>query len=64
MKVRTSFIYPPIPIRRFDWCAVDDETYEGGCPIGFGATETEAVADLLEQPVTPPIPAGAAREGA
>lgn len=50
MKIRTSFDYPPIPLRQFDWSAVDDDTYDGeGCPIGHGATEQEAINDLLEQ---------------
>lgn len=70
MKVRTQFIFPPIPVRRFDWTAVDDETYEAGFPVGFGATEAEAVADLLEQlgvpapaPVPPATTAGEKGEG-
>ena len=50
MKIKTSFDYPPIPIRNFDWSAWDDETYDGeGCPMGHGKTEQEAIADLLEQ---------------
>lgn len=49
MKIRTEFVYPPIPIRQFDWTAIDDDTYEGGGPIGCGATEEEAIADLLDQ---------------
>lgn len=50
MKIRTSYVYPPIPIRDFDWSAVDDDTYDGeGCPIGFGRTEEDAIADLLAQ---------------
>ena len=55
MKIRTSYIYPPIPDRRFDWSAVDDETYDGApdagrCRvIGYGKTEEEAVEDLMEQ---------------
>lgn len=50
MKIRTAYVYPPIPIRQFDWSAVDDDTYDGpGCPIGTGATEQEAIADLLQQ---------------
>jgi hypothetical protein len=49
MKIRTYHVYPPIPIRDFDWSAVDDDTYDGeGCPIGYGRTEQEAIADLLE----------------
>lgn len=50
MKIKTSYIYPPIPIRQFDWSAIDDDTYDGeGCPVGYGATEAEAINDLKEQ---------------
>jgi hypothetical protein len=50
MKIRTEFVYPPIPIRDFDWSAVDDDTYDGeGCPIGYGRTEEAAIADLKQQ---------------
>jgi hypothetical protein len=32
------------------WCAYDDSTYDGpGCPLGKGATEDEAIADLEQQ---------------
>ncbi len=48
MKIVTQNIYPPIPLRQFDWSAVTDN-YEPGCPIGYGRTEQEAVADLVEQ---------------
>lgn len=41
----TSFVYPPIPIRWFDWCAYLDG-YEPGDPIGWGKTEAEAILDL------------------
>ena len=50
MKIRTTYVFPPIPLRQFDWSAVDDDTYDGeGCPIGYGATEQEAIADLMAQ---------------
>lgn len=50
MKIVTNFVHPPIPIRQFDWSAVDDNTYDGeGCKIGYGATEQEAIDDLLDQ---------------
>lgn len=50
MKIRTHNECPPIPIRQFDWSAVDDETYDGpGCVIGWGRTEQEAIEDLLSQ---------------
>jgi len=53
---RTEFVYLPIPIRHCDWLAVDDDTYAGApdtkwpanC-VGYGRTEAEAVADLLDQ---------------
>lgn len=38
-------IFPPIPVRDFDWCAFyegDEERQE----YGYGATEQEAIADL------------------
>ena len=44
-KIITNHIYPPIPPRDFDWSAVLDG-YEPGAPIGYGATEQEAIADL------------------
>lgn len=50
MKIRTTYEYPPIPIRSFDWSAVDNETYDGpGCAIGWGRTEQEAIEDLCGQ---------------
>ena len=49
-RISTHYDPKPIPIRGFDWSAVDDATYDGeGCPIGYGATEAEAVPALLEQ---------------
>lgn len=45
-KIVTSHIYPPIPDRRFDWCAYfDGEEEKGG--YGYGRTEQEAIDDLL-----------------
>jgi len=50
MKIETSYDYPPIPNRNFDWSAIDGDTYDGeGYPIGHGATEQAAVADLMEK---------------
>jgi hypothetical protein len=39
----------PTPNRNWDYQAVDTDTYEGGSPMGVGATEAEAIKDLLEQ---------------
>jgi hypothetical protein len=44
-KIVTRHIFPPIPMRQFDWQATRDG-YEPGCPIGYGKTESEAIADL------------------
>jgi len=50
MKIMTSYWKKPIPDRQFDWQAIDDETYDGlGSPIGHGATEREAISDLMDQ---------------
>ena len=54
MKISTQFIYPPIPCRDFDWCAIDADSYDGTeddphrGQIGYGATEAEAVHALAE----------------
>ena len=48
MKIVTHHVYPPIPMRQFDWSAVTDD-YEPEHPIGWGSTEAEAIADLKEQ---------------
>lgn len=46
-KIITRYDPKPIPVRQFDWVAVTDD-YEGAqSPIGYGATEAEAIADLL-----------------
>lgn len=47
MKIITEFVYPPIPIRNFDWVAYRDGDEDGG-PQGHGATEEEAIAELME----------------
>jgi len=51
MRIQTTFVDAPIPVRDFDWSAVDGDTYSGepGQPIGRGSTEQEAIDDLLEQ---------------
>lgn len=50
MKIRTNHEFPPIPDRRWDWSAIDEETYDPeGCNIiGRGPTEQAAITDLLE----------------
>lgn len=48
MKILTDYWAKPIPLRQFDWSATTDN-YEPGCPIGYGHTEQEAIADLREQ---------------
>lgn len=48
MSIATDFWMKPIPLRQFDWSAVD-ENYEPGMPIGYGATEQESIDDLQEQ---------------
>lgn len=43
----TEHIFPPIPDRRFDWCAYYDGEEESG-NYGYGRTEQEAINDLKE----------------
>lgn len=49
MKIITSHMPPPIPIRDFDWTAYVDGEYDIGQPLGEGKTEADAIADLLEK---------------
>jgi hypothetical protein len=45
-KVVTSNIFPPIPLRQFDWCAYFGGEEEG--LTGYGATEADAIDDLTQ----------------
>lgn len=51
-KIITDYAHPPIPVRSMDWSAITED-YDGApdasCPHGTGATEKEAIADLLQQ---------------
>lgn len=53
LKIRTNFVYPPIPVRHMDWCATYDD-YDGAPDsgnrgeIGWGTTEQEAIDDLVD----------------
>jgi len=47
-KIKTEHVYPPIPIRSFDWMA-SFGTAEPGDLVGWGKTEQEAINDLLQQ---------------
>ena len=50
-KIVTTFVYPPIPDRKFDWQAHydgDEPNDNGQMATGSGATEKEAIRDLVE----------------
>lgn len=53
VTIKTNFVNPPIPMRQFDWSAYDSEKWDGDpevkTSVGWGKTEQEAIADLLEQ---------------
>jgi len=49
MKIKTDYWLKPIPMRNFDWTAVDDDRYDGTGPVGCGRTRDEAIEDLLEK---------------
>lgn len=49
-KIVTNYWAKPIPDRRFDWCATfdgDEPNDNGHMPQGYGTTEQEAIADLV-----------------
>lgn len=57
-KIIATFIYPPIPIRTCDWQASydsDEPDDDGRMVTGHGATEEEAVADLIENHPRPDV---------
>lgn len=47
-RITTHLVYPPIPVRNYDWMACFGD-YEPGNLVGYGATEDAAIADLMEQ---------------
>lgn len=47
MKIKTFYDPPSIPMRCSDWQAIDDDTYDYDQPVGYGATEQEAIDDLI-----------------
>lgn len=47
-KIITMFNEPPVPSRHWDWQATE-VGYDRGDPIGYGATEQEAIDNLLYQ---------------
>lgn len=52
LDIKVSCVCPPIPVRYFDYCAVDDATYDGGDEnpiIGEGPTPLAAIYSLVER---------------
>jgi hypothetical protein len=47
-QIVTRYDAKPIPVRQFDWSATMAD-YDIGHPIGYGATEAEAINDLILQ---------------
>jgi hypothetical protein len=47
-KILTNHVFPPVPVRQFDWAAVF-EGYEPGAHVGYGRTEQDAIDDLKQQ---------------
>ena len=51
-NIVTTHVYPPIPIRTMDWQAHldgDEPDDDGRMMAGHGATEADAVKDLIER---------------
>lgn len=51
VNIRVINVSPPVPTGEFDWCAINDDTYDGADsdPIGYGPTKDAAIADLMQQ---------------
>lgn len=47
-SIIVTFYAPPIPWRGADYCAIRDG-YDEGDPMGYGETEAEAIAALIER---------------
>lgn len=50
-RIITTLVYPPIPVRNMDWQAHfdgDEPNDDGQMKCGHGATEQEAIDDLLD----------------
>lgn len=62
-RIVTTAVYPPIPTTEFDWQATFD-WFDGDQdqPCGTGATEDEAVRDLLRGAAEFPYDAGECME--
>lgn len=48
MNIKTAYEYPPTPVPGF-WIAYDDDLGADTSPYGHGATEQEAIDDLMAQ---------------
>lgn len=46
-EIVTQHVYPPIPLRMFDWCAFRDGDEENPSRIAWGPTEDAAVSELM-----------------
>ena len=49
INIQAYYDPKPIPIRRYDWEAVDYDTLDYDSVTGFGETKKEAIADLMER---------------
>ncbi len=47
-KIMTTFVFPPIPTRQFDWQAHYDGEEDEQYDAGYGRTEADAIVDLIE----------------
>jgi hypothetical protein len=46
-RVRLVPVYPPIPTRAYDWCALVDGEEENR-QYGYGSTKQEAIEELFQ----------------
>lgn len=54
MKIVATYDPKPVPLRHWDWTAIDADTCDGApdspnhYQVGYGATRLEAINDLAE----------------
>lgn len=50
-QIEAFYSMTPLPVRDFDWSAIDSNSYDGQAndPVGYGKTKEAAIKDLVEQ---------------
>lgn len=54
-RIITTHVYPPIPVRQFDWQAHYEGEEDEQMDTGEGPTELAAIVDLIENHPRPDV---------